>query len=92
MLRFALSNAKVINDFRRLRKVLSRFAQYFDCSLVLLQRAKEEFGQMEIGAGSTRIDDQTLLVIGRCFRKHRFRLITLFFAFQRAGSVIQQPS
>ena len=47
---------------------------------------------MEIGAGSTRIDDQTLLVIGRCFRKHRFRLITLFFTFQRAGSVIQQPS
>jgi len=36
MLRFALSDAQVINDFRCLRKVLPRFAQNFDGPLVLL--------------------------------------------------------
>src|ERR1700730_5080508 len=89
MLRFALSDAQVVSDFLRLRKVLPRFAQNFHGPLVLLQRTEKELGQMKIWAGSTRIDDQTLLVISSSFRKRRFCLIGLFFAFERAGAVIQ---
>src|SRR5206468_1890153 len=60
MFRFALSDAEVVNDFRRLGEVLPRFAEYFDRAVALLQRAKKQLGYMEIWAGVTWFNGQSL--------------------------------